>query len=353
MSSYNIFGGTPKKTLDLIKYSNNECYLYVWTKRFQENRSVFEDAGAVVYEGYHGRNIIKHVMQVIKIIDENKLEIIQTQFSFGELLAGIIKILRPEIKVVNTFEGAFSPTGLKALVVNYFYKHFDHFVYISHYVKSEKIKSFPLLKSMPTSIIYNGSDRRKSTSDPCVAVKSIALFDAAELINIKNINILIEATHILINKYNQKDIFLYVAGDGAKRQSLEKNIDKLNLNKNVFLLGYQKNIGELLKTCDIFVHPCYAEGFGIAVAEAMLEGKPIVVSNAGALPELIENRKSGLVVAPFDAAAWAEAINELVTNTSFASEIGENARVKAEEKYSVDVFVENYEHLYRALLGNK
>jgi glycosyltransferase involved in cell wall biosynthesis len=353
MSTFSLFGGTPKKTLDLIKFGGSGCFLYVWSKGGVENKSAFEEAGAKVYEGYYGRNIYNHVIKLLKIIDENEIDIIQTQFSFGEILAGLAKIFRPKIKIINAFVGSASPNGLKKIIINHFYKKVDHFVFISNYVQSEKQNAFPVLKTKKSIVILNGTERRRDSGDDCAILKPISLLDVAGLTQIKNISVLVEALYILITEYNQKKVYLYIAGDGPKRNELDKSIKKLGLTKHVFLLGYQKNIGRLLNSCNIFVHPCYEEGFGIAVAEAMMVGKPIIVSNAGALPELVENNTSGLVVKAQDASEWAAAIDSIIRDKHLAKRLGDNARKRAEELFSVEQYVKSYEELYNSVMAEK
>ncbi len=124
-----------------------------------------------------------------------------------------------------------------------------------------------------------------------------------------------------------------------------------NLENNIFLLGYQTNIGRYIEDCDIFVHPSYAEGFGIAVAEAMRAKKPVIVSNAGALPELIEDQKSGLVINPHSAEEWAEAINKLIEQPDFAKYLAINAEKRANDLFTSEIFCCNYEQLYSQLLN--
>jgi glycosyltransferase involved in cell wall biosynthesis len=141
-----------------------------------------------------------------------------------------------------------------------------------------------------------------------------------------------------------------VAGDGPMRKELETLIDKYNLQKHIFLLGYQSNVGRLLNNCNVFVHPSYAEGFGIVIPEAMLAEKPIIVSNAGALPELIENEVSGLVVEPHDAGQWADAILRIIENPKLSEKLASNGKERANKEFSKEKFTLNYENLYKELL---
>ncbi|NMH87631.1 glycosyltransferase family 4 protein [Flavivirga algicola] len=351
LPSFNKFGGTPKKTMDLIKYSSNTCYLYVWTNAYAEEfKHDFVEAGAHILEGSsNNRNIVKHIRSILKIIDKHDIKIVQSQFFFGELLAGILKILRPKIRLIIAFVGSMSPKGYKKQVLNLLYSKVDMFVYISEYVKKEKTKVYPKLKKAKGIVIYNGTVKPVSTSKVVEKTeKNITVLCVSGLSKIKNVQILIDCMEVLLErKYNH--VQFLIAGDGPERLDIERQIIDKGLGKNFKLLGYQKNIGDLYKKTDIFAHPCYIEGFGIAVAEAMLEEKPIVGANAGALPELIINKKTGLLVHPFKAQEWANAIIKYIEDPNYAKDFAVKAKQYAEVEFSVKRFVENYNKLYKHL----
>jgi glycosyltransferase involved in cell wall biosynthesis len=83
----------------------------------------------------------------------------------------------------------------------------------------------------------------------------------------------------------------------------------------------------------------------------MLAEKPIIVSNAGALPELIENEVSGLVVEPHDAEQWADAILRIIENPKLAKELARNGKERAIKEFSKEKYTMNYEKLYKELLA--
>ncbi len=351
LPSFNKFGGTPKKTMDLIKYSSNTCYLYVWTNAYvKEFKDDFVNSGAHIYEGTPSRNVFKHVSSLLKIIDKNNIKIVQSQFFFGELIAGLLKILRPQIKLIIAFVGSMSPKGYKRHILNLLYRKTDAFVYISNYVKEEKIKVYPKLRKAKSVIIYNGTD--KPTSSERVLEKSegdINILCVSGLSKIKNVQVLIDCMVILLEKKYDQVNFLIV-GDGPEKENFEQQILKKGLVKNFKLLGYQKNIGDLYKITDIFAHSCYIEGFGIAVAEAMLEEKPIIASNAGALPELIKNEETGLLVDPFKANEWADAVIKCIEAPDYAKDLAKKSKQHAQEAFSVKRFVDDYKELYKNVL---
>lgn len=350
LSSLNINGGTPKKTLDLLKYFKNQAVLYVYDNDHPEYRKDFESSGALIYEGCHHLNLIKHLRNIIQIIDKNGINIVQTHFSMGEILGALVKIFRPKIKLIIAFVGPFSPYGLKKILLNQFYKKADAFIFISEYVRREKVKQFKVIEKKMNVIFFNGAEKRSNDKSESLQLCKISLLDVAGLVEWKNIMVLIETMNILINITKRENYFLYVAGDGPQREDLQEMIINYNLTKHVFLLGYQVNIGHLLDACDIFVHPAYAEGFGIAVAEAMLAEKPIIVANAGALPELIEHEKTGIITDPFNPEEWANAILRLIDNYNHAKNLGRNAKIKAENDFSIQRYAENLDQFYNTLL---
>lgn len=350
LSSYNRFSGTPKKTFDLIKHSENNSFLYVWsTKCSAEFKESFEAITQQIFEGDFERNVVKHVQKIINIIDEYQIETIQTQFFFGELLGGIVKLFRPKVKLIVTFEGSMSAGFIKRSIQKMIYKNVDAFIYISNYVKTEKEKVFPQLKQANALVIYNGTTKLKvDDTIQTQSKKPFSLLSVSSLIDIKNINILIDMMELLsVDK--QQDIHLFIAGDGAQRDELQQKVKSRNIEEFVHFLGRQKAIGNLLEKADALVHPCYIEGFGLSVVEAMMAEKPVIVSNSGALPEIVEHKKTGFLVNPFKAKDWQKAILELKKNKELANEIAKNARIKAEQEFSIKSFANNYNLFYQNL----
>jgi glycosyltransferase involved in cell wall biosynthesis len=353
MAGCKVFGGTPKKTLDLINNSTNDSFVYFYDDKYAEHSYNFTDAGAKVFQGFYGKNILMHVYKLLKIIDSNQIDIIQTQFTFGEVLASLLKILRPKVKVIIAFVVPFSPKGFAKLLIKLIYRkvNIDRFLFISEYVKREKLKEFPALRKKSHVLVYNGTTKRKIGFEESPVLVSKSILAVSALLDWKNIELLIDAMSI-INK-NNKDIYLYIAGDGVHRKRLEDYIEKAGLESNVFLLGNQKNIGALLNSCDIFVHPSYAEGFGIAVPEAMLANKPIIVAKDGALPELIKHEIEGLVLEPFDIELWVKSILELLSNKQKAEFLARNSEAKAMKMFSIESYVGQMQKVYSSLVDTK
>ncbi len=353
LPSYNLYGGTPRKTLNFLRYYKEKSSVYVYSCNYIEFKPVFEDTGAFIYEGNHKKNVFAHLFNLLHIIDNQNIEIIQTHFTMGELLGYFIKKIRPNVKLLVSFEGPFRPKGAKRLIGNIVYNKVDAFIYVSNYVREEKHKQFPLLAlNKNEAVIHNGTSKREPIYKSSLTLQHPALLDVAGLVDWKNAEILIRVMNIIVNKFSNKKIFLYLVGEGAERKRISEMINNYSLQENIFLLGYQSNIGSLLQQCDVFVHPAYKEGFGIAVIEAMLAGKPAIVADAGALPEIVEHGESGFRIAPFDTEAWVDTIFSLLKNDQLLSMMGTNAQRRAERKFSIDKCIDRYNSFYLNVIAS-
>lgn len=107
----------------------------------------------------------------------------------------------------------------------------------------------------------------------------------------------------------------------------------------------------LIAACDVFVLPSYSEGFPNAVLEAMALGKPIVASSVGAIPEMLTNG-AGSLVAPKDAKALQSALQQVMDDEHFRSEMGVRAKERAIQNYSIEVVFERYMDIWRQLTRN-
>ncbi len=130
------------------------------------------------------------------------------------------------------------------------------------------------------------------------------------------------------------DVRCVIAGEGRRRPRLEAQIRRLGLGDRVRLLGQREDVAAVLAGIDLLVHPSVEEGMGQAVVEAMAAGTPVLVSDAGGLPELVD----GLCdpVPAGDPVALAAAIRHRL-----AAPTGREAlRQRARERFSVDAMVE-------------
>jgi glycosyltransferase involved in cell wall biosynthesis len=121
---------------------------------------------------------------------------------------------------------------------------------------------------------------------------------------------------------------LIFAGDGPQRGELESLAREWDLEKRVHFVGVFDDLAPLMKKARIIAHPTFNDGRSIAVLEAMAWGRPVVASDTGGLPELIDHQVTGLLVRPGDVKELTSALMELVLDVEKCHRMGQAARKK-------------------------
>lgn len=131
------------------------------------------------------------------------------------------------------------------------------------------------------------------------------------------------------------DCRLILAGDGPSRAHLEKLAADLGIAASVQFLGLVDDVATVYRSLDIFVFPSLAEPLGSSLLSAMSYGLPCVAIASGAVPEVIDNEKSGLLVNPPEPGAFADAVVRLLDDQALAVRLGTAARARVEDRFSV------------------
>jgi glycosyltransferase involved in cell wall biosynthesis len=143
-----------------------------------------------------------------------------------------------------------------------------------------------------------------------------------------------------------EDMVLVVLGDGPERTRLERLAADFGLRDRVLLRGREPDVAEWLRRASVLVHPARWEGFGLAVLEAMLAGLPVVATNVSALPELVVDSQTGVLVRPDDPPALAHAVRRALAD---GAQLGAAGRERALREFSVARMADRTVELYRAL----
>jgi len=204
---------------------------------------------------------------------------------------------------------------------------------VSHYTAN-------ILKGMRLSeqrihIISNGVDiHRFFPAKEGRAGSPPVILTVARLDLHKGHDYILEALSLLIKK--GVDFTYLIAGCGEEEHRLKKLSNDLGLARKVQFLDFvsPQVLPDLYASADIFVmasreipgRPDMIEGFGISFLEASASGLPIVAGRSGGVPDAVRDGETGLLVAPDDSSAIAEALQRLISNTAFARQLGNEGR---------------------------
>jgi glycosyltransferase involved in cell wall biosynthesis len=147
------------------------------------------------------------------------------------------------------------------------------------------------------------------------------------------------------------DVVLMVVGAGPELPALAERARALDLVPNILWMGAQPQhrVFELFGVMDVFVMPSLYEGFGLAAAEAMAAGVPVVVSAVAGLSEVVEDRASGYLVPARNSSALASAVIALLRDPQTRRLFGHSGRRRALEVFGPDRFRDSMERIYSTL----
>jgi L-malate glycosyltransferase len=143
---------------------------------------------------------------------------------------------------------------------------------------------------------------------------------------------------------------VFLVGDGPDKDRLHALAVDLGIDKSIIWAGAktQEETFSLYGIMDVVVVPSQFEGFGLTAAEAMAAGIPVIASNVGGLPEVVEDQKTGLLVPPGDVEKLSASILELLTDPVKRTRLGLNGRLRARQLFSLEKFrtsmMSVYEH---------
>lgn len=357
-------GGTARKLVYLLKHSDRA--------RFQHNFvcmmggkfvAELERFGGVVTT-VNSDSPIKLIGAIIKVIKQSKPDVIATHFTraffCGMLVARMFnlpvvhhehgpatldKLHRSPGKIIGKmFRRAWLPRA-NAIICN------------SNYTKTACATMFSVAQNL-LHVVYNPVERRIATGvdavpandSPDMIVKSntLSIGHVGGLTHWRDQATLIRAIDVLRRRgWNAQ---LQIIGDGNMRPALESLSVQLGLQQWVVFKGYQADLSSFYADIEVYVNPALAEGFGIAVVEAMLEYKPVVLADAGAHPELITDGITGLLYKASDADHLADCIESLKVNPAGMRNIAHTAYEHAQQTFAPHRYVNSYHAIITEVL---
>ncbi len=166
----------------------------------------------------------------------------------------------------------------------------------------------------------------------------------------KGLAVLLQAMRLATDRGDAPAWQLLIVGEGPARGGLTQLSERLGLADRVIFAGSRRDVAAILPLLDLFVCPSLYEGFGIAIVEAMMAGRPVVASSVGGITEIVRPGDTGLLVPPGDPAALAGAIQDLLRQPELAARLGREGK-RAATEFSVDTMVERHQALYESLVG--
>lgn len=284
----------------------------------------------------------------IKKINPDIIHIQSIPMGIPGLLSKIF--LRKPYVVWGRGSDVYRPDLFAKLISKIILKNADAVIALTQTMK----KSMENIYRRPICVIPNGIDIKKfrnvSKDLNNTSEKKIILF-VGTLRSVKGVEYLIEAMKTI--KVNYDNIKLLIIGEGEDRDKLKDLVNKLGLDDCVEFAGQISNheIPKYMKKSDIFVLPSLSEGFPNVILEAMAAGLPIVSTNVGGVPDIIQEEVNGLLVKPMSPRDTANGVLMLLKDDELRKKMSANNKIEA-QKYSLDKVVDNLENIYVKAINN-
>lgn len=270
-------------------------------------------------------------------------------------LCRILRILPRETKVIYTPHGG-SLHQMHGTVMNALYtwierflgKYTDCVLAESQYSKDQFEKRIGA-DVAPVILNRNGIDPIVPvlSSWPEGVGRSVPLKIAAFglLREIKGFDVLIQAVHLL--KTQSMNIELEISGEGGSRESLEKLVRDLKLESTVTINRETSNALSAMREAHIVVQPSRFESFGLVSLEAQATGCAVIASNVGGLVDVVDNKRTGILVEPGQPQALCEAIKWFIENPNEAQTMRARAARRAQEDFSSEKMIDGALRCYQ------
>lgn len=304
---------------------------------------VKRDAGAILY---YGTYILKKCfIYPIDKIKTNKLR--EKKYDVAIAFSGH---LNDSYVVLEHIKAAKKIVWAHGLIYQYLlmspafekmYKKFDKIVSINHIDQNDIFYCKPYLKYDIVNI-YNPTYRAKIASDEDLGKKyGKYILSVARLEEPKDFITLIEAYNKLSNDI-KKEYNLVIVGDGPDREKIKNRIEKLNLNKKVFMVGAQSDVDTYYQHADLFVLSTKSEGLGMVIIEAMGNGCPVISTDAPYGPrDILGSNDYGILCPVGDLEKMSVAIEELLNDKQKRKKFIEKGLVRYKD-FEIDTIMKQF-----------
>ena len=166
------------------------------------------------------------------------------------------------------------------------------------------------------------------------------------------VDYLLRAFRVLSGRNPQLALKLLVVGGGSQREQLETLAARLGIQESITFTGHvpYREIARWHNMIDVSVFTSESESFGVAAVEASACGNPVVASNVGGLPEVVEHGVTGFIVPPRDPHKTADAIEKLVLDGSLRACMGSAGRQRVKKLFNWDDNVSQMIEIYDSIL---
>jgi glycosyltransferase involved in cell wall biosynthesis len=304
-----------------------------------------------------------HFIRIYQYLKNISPALVHTQLehsdTIGNLAAKLLGI--PSVSTLHTIEQpkkkrlAFLRIRFKWWVL----KHFcDRVITVSEKTREHHLEH-GRLPGKKVSTLYNGVVlKRFQNVDPEILASkrqtlhikpdNTIITTIAVLREPKGIQYMIQALPMMLE--TKPELTYLIVGDGVHHASLQDLVSDLHLNEHVIFAGHRSDIPDILALSDLFVLPSLGDALPTVLIEALAAEKPIVATQVGGIPEIIENNVNGLLVPPADSKGLAEACLKIIQDTELQKRFITAGFETAQQRFDVQIQINKLGNIYLDLI---
>jgi N-acetyl-alpha-D-glucosaminyl L-malate synthase BshA len=276
-------------------------------------------------------------------------------FGAAALLARQIVSERP-VKVVMTLHGtditlvgnnaSFKPVTKMAI------EQADAVTVVSRYLREETHRQFEVDRDL--EVIYNFIDPERHENDPCPCVPACSRLTQKTLMHISNfrpVKRIRDVVAVFAKVSAVVNSRLVLVGDGPDRPLAVETAKELGVLDRVRFVGVVDQVATLLNVADLFLLPSSTESFGLVALEAMASGVPVIASDTGGIPEVVQDGVTGFLAPVGDVDRMAAYATDLLRDERKRRLFGSAGRERARDQFDYQKIVPQYEAVYERILA--
>jgi L-malate glycosyltransferase len=223
---------------------------------------------------------------------------------------------------------------------------------VSNFLAEEAYRQFGVRRDI--EVIYNfiDPDRHDHDIPPCIPPRSCpeqhVLMHISNFRPVKRVG---DVVKVFARVAERVDARLILVGDGPDAGRAQQLADDLGVADRVTFTGVLDGVADLLRAADLLLLPSQTESFGLVALEAMASGVPVIASDVGGLPEVVEHGVSGFLAPMGDVDKMAEYAIQILSDCDVHRAFSAAARKRAVDHFDFHDIVPQYEAVYERVLG--
>lgn len=300
-----------------------------------------------------GRADWRAVQQIEEYIQEDEIDLLHTHGYKADLYGYMAarRSRKPIVATCHNWVGGTAALGIYNRLDRMALKRFHGLAAVSDSVAQRLLDSGVSAKKIRT--IANGIDVQ--TFERAHALPAFN-FDGSKVIGMvarldlqKGFEHLLRAARDLCVAFPALKVV--IVGDGPDRKAIEDMIQRFGLQSNVILAGQHSDMPGIYAAMDVFVLPSLNEGLPMTILEAMAASKPVIATRVGAIPSVIKDGETGLLVDPGDTYGLRNAVARLLSAPDLCHRIGAAGHAWVSRHYTSEIMALKYRQMYDEVLG--